>query len=41
MAALLGQQIADLGTRIKEIEVELTAAHKAKGPSGNNRIGMS
>ena len=29
MAALLGQQIADLDTRIKEIEVKLTAAHKA------------
>jgi hypothetical protein len=33
MAALLGQPIADLGTRIKEIEVELTAAHNAKAVS--------
>jgi transposase len=29
MAALLGNQIADLDTKIKEIEVNLTAAHKA------------
>jgi transposase len=29
MAALLGQQIADLDTRIKEIEVKLSAAHNA------------
>ena len=29
MAALLGRQIADLDTRIKEIEVKLTATHKA------------
>ena len=29
MAALLGQQIEDLDTRIKEIDVKLTAAHKA------------
>jgi transposase len=33
MAALLGQQIADLDTRIKEIEVKLTAAHKANAVS--------
>ena len=33
MAALLGQQIADLDTRIKEIEVKLTAAHKANAIS--------
>ena len=29
MACLLGRQIEDLDTRIKEIEVKLTAAHKA------------
>jgi transposase len=29
MAALLGQQIADLDTKIKQIEVKLMAAHKA------------
>ena len=29
MAALLGQQIADLDTKIKEIEIKLIAAHKA------------
>jgi transposase len=29
MAALLGRQIEDLDTRIKEIDVKLTAAHKA------------
>jgi transposase len=29
MACLLGQQIDDLDTRIKEIDVKLTAAHKA------------
>jgi transposase len=29
MAALLGKQIADLDAKIKEIEVKLTAAHKA------------
>jgi transposase len=33
MAALLGQQIADLDTRIKEIEVKLTAARKANAVS--------
>jgi transposase len=33
MAVLLGQQIADLDTRIKEIEVKLTAAHKANAVS--------
>ena len=33
MVALLGQQIADLDTRIKEIEVKLTAAHKANAIS--------
>jgi transposase len=29
MAVLLGRQIADLDTKIKELEVKLTAAHKA------------
>jgi hypothetical protein len=29
MAALLGRQIADLDTKIKEIEVKLSAVHKA------------
>jgi transposase len=29
MAVLLGQQIADIDTRIKEIDVKLTAMHKA------------
>jgi transposase len=29
MAALLGRQIVELDTRIKEIDVKLTAAHKA------------
>jgi transposase len=29
MAALLGQQIAELDTRTKDIEAKLTAAHKA------------
>jgi len=29
MACVLGQQIDDLDTRIKEIDVKLTAAHKA------------
>jgi len=29
MATLLGQQIADLDAKIKELEVKLTAAHKA------------
>ena len=33
MAILLGQQIADLDARIKEIEVKLTAAHKANAVS--------
>ena len=33
MAALLGQQIADLDPRIKEIDVKLTAAHKANAVS--------
>jgi transposase len=29
MAALLGRQIEELDTRIKEIDVKLNAAHKA------------
>jgi transposase len=33
MAVLLGRQIADLDTRIKEIEVKLAAAHKANAVS--------
>ena len=33
MAALLGQQIAELDTRIKDIEAKLTAAHKANSVS--------
>src|SRR5271157_2998296 len=33
MAILLGQQIADLDARIKDIEVKLTAAHKANAVS--------
>jgi transposase len=33
MAVLLGQQIADLDTKIKEIEVKLAAAHKANAVS--------
>jgi transposase len=33
MAVLLGRQIADLDTRIKELEVKLTAAHKANAVS--------
>jgi transposase len=33
MAILLGEQIADLDARIKEIEVKLTAAHKANAVS--------
>ena len=33
MAILLGQQIAGLDARIKDIEVKLTAAHKANAVS--------
>ena len=33
MAVLLGRQIADLDARIKEIEVKLTAAHRANAVS--------
>ena len=33
MAALLGRQIVELDTRIKEIDVKLTAAHKANAVS--------
>jgi transposase len=33
MAALLGQQITDIDTRIKEIDVKLVAAHKANAVS--------